>query len=101
MFYLLTIEILNTSLSIIQVSGKKKTTIKKTKETEKKDSKGRGITVDGITDYKWEFCTYQYMPYQMSNEMFIDSRTHDIASKFFALSFCKELIFLNLIIYVK
>jgi len=34
------------------VSGKKKTTIKKSKETEKKDSKSRGITVDGITDYK-------------------------------------------------
>lgn len=52
MFYCLQyIEILNTSLSIIQVSGKKKTTIKKTKETEKKDNKGR-ITIDGITDYK-------------------------------------------------
>jgi len=32
------------------VTGKKKTTVKKTKETEKKDIKGRGI--DGITDYK-------------------------------------------------
>ncbi|XP_077277056.1 constitutive coactivator of PPAR-gamma-like protein 1 homolog isoform X2 [Temnothorax americanus] len=35
----------------MKVSSKKKTTIKKTKETEKKDSKGRGITVDGRTDY--------------------------------------------------
>ncbi|XP_011631086.1 constitutive coactivator of PPAR-gamma-like protein 1 homolog [Pogonomyrmex barbatus] len=35
----------------MKVTGKKKTTIKKTKETEKKDSKGRGIIIDGITDY--------------------------------------------------
>lgn len=32
------------------MSSKKKTTVKKTKETEKKDTKSRGI--DGITDYK-------------------------------------------------
>lgn len=35
-----------------QATGKKKTTIKKTKEVEKKDSRGHGVTVDGITDYK-------------------------------------------------
>lgn len=35
----------------MKVSSKKKTTIKKTKETEKKDNKGRNITIDGITDY--------------------------------------------------
>ncbi|XP_012218409.1 constitutive coactivator of PPAR-gamma-like protein 1 homolog isoform X2 [Linepithema humile] len=35
----------------MKVTAKKKTTIKKTKEIEKKDNKGRGITVDGITDY--------------------------------------------------
>ncbi|XP_032680714.1 constitutive coactivator of PPAR-gamma-like protein 1 homolog [Odontomachus brunneus] len=36
----------------LKATGKKKTTIKKTKEIEKKDnSRGRGINVDGITDY--------------------------------------------------
>ncbi|XP_076684102.1 constitutive coactivator of PPAR-gamma-like protein 1 homolog isoform X3 [Andrena cerasifolii] len=34
-----------------QVTGKKKTTVKKGKEIEKKDSRGRGNSVDGITDY--------------------------------------------------
>ncbi|KOC61607.1 Constitutive coactivator of PPAR-gamma-like protein 1 like protein [Habropoda laboriosa] len=32
-------------------TGKKKTTVKKNKECEKKDSRGRGNNVDGITDY--------------------------------------------------
>lgn len=35
-----------------QATGKKKTTVKKSKECEKKDSRGRGNNVDGITDYK-------------------------------------------------
>ncbi|XP_076684098.1 constitutive coactivator of PPAR-gamma-like protein 1 homolog isoform X1 [Andrena cerasifolii] len=35
----------------LQVTGKKKTTVKKGKEIEKKDSRGRGNSVDGITDY--------------------------------------------------
>lgn len=34
-----------------QATSKKKTTIKKTKECDKKDSKGRGINVDGLNDY--------------------------------------------------
>ncbi|XP_033337606.1 constitutive coactivator of PPAR-gamma-like protein 1 homolog [Megalopta genalis] len=35
----------------MKATGKKKTTVKKSKECEKKDSKGRGNGVDGITDY--------------------------------------------------
>lgn len=47
-------------LLIVQVTAKKKTTIKKTKEVEKKDNKGRGIAVDGITDYKWVLQTSSF-----------------------------------------
>ncbi|KAL2731377.1 constitutive coactivator of PPAR-gamma-like protein 1 [Vespula squamosa] len=35
----------------MKATSKKKTTIKKTKECDKKDSKGRGINVDGLNDY--------------------------------------------------
>ncbi|XP_076168865.1 constitutive coactivator of PPAR-gamma-like protein 1 homolog [Ptiloglossa arizonensis] len=35
----------------MKVTGKKKTTVKKSKECEKKDNKGRGNGVDGISDY--------------------------------------------------